>query len=131
MDKQRILIVDDESSLTWILKLNLERTGRYEVRTENEGSRAFLAAKQFHPDLVLLDLMMPDLDGGSVAAQLQADPATHGMPIVFLTAAIAQDEMAMPGALIGGYPFLAKPVSLEQVLACVKEHIGTNGGGAP
>ena len=73
MSKQRILVVDDEPSITRLLKLNLEQTGRYEVRVENLGARAYEAAQEFMPDLVLLDIMMPDMDGSDVAASLKED----------------------------------------------------------
>src|SRR2546423_5120830 len=59
MSKRRILVVDDETSITRLLKLNLEQTGSYEVREENLGARVLEAAREFKPDLVLLDVMMP------------------------------------------------------------------------
>jgi CheY-like chemotaxis protein len=71
--KKRILMVDDEPALTRMVKLNLERTGNYEVRTENQGSKAIAAAKEFKPDLIFLDVMMPDMSGDEVAAQLKED----------------------------------------------------------
>src|SRR5258706_15639749 len=84
---KKILVVDDEVTITRLLKLNLEKTGAYVVREENRGAKAYAAAREFKPDLILLDVMMPDLDGGEVAAQLQADPLMKGIPIIFLTAA--------------------------------------------
>ena len=124
MDKKRVLLVDDETSFTWILKLSLERTGTYDVRTEHQGSRGLAAAKEFQPDLILLDVMMPDVDGSSVATQLKGDPVTQQIPIVFLTAAVAPEEADAQGGIIGGYPFLAKPVTLERVVACLQQYLG-------
>ena len=66
--KKRILIVDDEGSITRLLKLNLEQTGDYEVATENVSKAALAAAEAFRPDLMLLDVMMPGLDGGALAS---------------------------------------------------------------
>ena len=63
-EKKRILLVDDEPSITRLLKLNLEQTGDYEVATENVSKAALATAEEFRPDLILLDVMMPDLDGG-------------------------------------------------------------------
>ena len=68
MNKKRILLVDDEKSLTTLLKLNLEETGDYEVRVENFPEDALAAVRAFQPDLVLLDLIMPRLPGGNVAS---------------------------------------------------------------
>src|SRR5687768_9940814 len=92
MVKKKILVVDDEASITRLLKLNLEK-GAYVVRTENEGTKALAAAKDFKPDLILLDVMMPDIDGGDVAAIIQADPLLCAVPIVFLTAAVKKEEV--------------------------------------
>ena len=93
MTKKKILVVDDEASITRLLKLNLEKTGAYSVRTENEGIKTVEAAREFKPDLILLDVMMPDIDGGDVAAKLQADGLLNDVPLVFLTAAVKKEEL--------------------------------------
>ena len=98
MSKKRILVVDDETSITRLLKLNLEQTGNYEVREENFGARVLEAAREFKPDLVLLDVMLPDMDGGDVAAGLKQDPALRKTPVVFLTAAVKKEELGAPHA---------------------------------
>jgi CheY-like chemotaxis protein len=124
-DKKRILVVDDEPSITRLLKLNLEQTGDYEVATENVSRAALAAAEHFQPDLMLLDVMMPELDGGNLASQLQASPKLNGVPIVFLTAAITREEIRERRGLVGGLPFLAKPVNLQEVLTCLQHQLGT------
>ena len=123
-EKKRILVVDDEPSITRLLKLNLEQTGDYEVATENVSGAALAAAEGFRPDLILLDVMMPGLDGGNLASALQANPRLKGIPIVFLTAVVTKEELRERGGLVGGLPFLAKPVNLEEVLACLQRHLG-------
>jgi CheY-like chemotaxis protein len=123
-EKKRILVVDDEPSITRLLKLNLEQTGDYEVATENVSKAALAAAEAFHPDLCLLDVMMPGLDGGNLADQLQASPRLKGVPIVFLTAAVTREEVRTRRGLVGGLPFLAKPVNLQEVRACLEQHLG-------
>jgi two-component system OmpR family response regulator len=123
-EQKRILVVDDEPSITRLLKLNLEQTGDYLVRTENDSKAAGAAAEQFRPDLILLDVMMPGLDGGEVASALRAHPAIQGVPIVFLTAAVTREEVRARHGLVGGEPFLAKPVNLREVLGCLAEHLG-------
>jgi two-component system OmpR family response regulator len=123
-EKKRILVVDDEPSITRLLKLNLEQTGDYEVATENVSKAALAAAEAFQPDLMLLDVMMPGLDGGNLASQLQSSPKLKGVPIVFLTAAVTKEEVRSRRGLIGGLPFLAKPVNLQEVLACLQHQLG-------
>ncbi|HQL78898.1 MAG TPA: response regulator [Verrucomicrobiota bacterium] len=122
--KKRILVVDDEASITRLLKLNLEQTGYYLVRTENIPRAAVAAAEEFRPDLVLLDVMMPDLDGGDLASRFQTVPTMRGVPIVFLTAAISREEVRARHGLVAGQPFLAKPVNLHEVLGCLERHLG-------
>lgn len=115
MDKRRILLVDDESSFTDALKLYLEMTGRYKVRTVNKGMEAVATAKAFRPDLILLDVIMPDVDGGNVASQLKEERELARVPVLFLTAAISREEVNHKPGFIGGQIFMAKPISAREV----------------
>jgi CheY-like chemotaxis protein len=121
MSKKRLLIIDDESGFTRLLKLTLEKTGNYIVREENDGTNAWLVAREFRPDFIFLDIVMPKIDGGDVAQQIRSDPMLANVPIVFLTAIVSQKETKNE---IGGYPFLAKPVSLDAITKCLTEHFG-------
>ena len=122
MAKKRILLVDDEKSFTTLLKLNLEETGEYEVRVENWGEDAFGAARDFDPDLILLDIIMPRMPGGNVAAQMAGDPKLKDIPIVFLTAAVRRHQVEEHEGVICDHPCLAKPASLEEVVAAIELH---------
>src|SRR5947209_1247181 len=122
MEKKRILIIDDETSFTRMVKLNLEKTGAFEVREENKATYALNAAREFKPDLILLDVIMPTMDGGDVAAQIRNDRHLKGTPIVFLTATVSQREAGEAGLNSGGSLFLAKPVSLESLIHCLNEN---------
>ena len=122
MKKRKILMVDDEKDFTSLMKLFLEDAGGYEVRVENDGGVALEAAREFKPELILLDVVMPDIDGGEVANQIKSDNSLKGVPIVFLTAIIEKGQ-AVQGGLIGGHVFLPKPVTGEQLLACIRENI--------
>src|SRR5437867_3684796 len=82
-DPKKILIVDDEVSFTRLLKLNLEQNGAFEVRVENRAMAAVASAREFKPDLVLLDVIMPQLDGGQVASRFKADPLLTTFPSSF------------------------------------------------
>ncbi len=123
MKKKKILIVDDEVSFTDLLKLNLEETGRYEVKAENDGARGFEAVKVFKPDLVLIDIVMPDVTGPDVAKQIQRDETTSKIPIVFLTAMVTKDESTSKEKTIGGHHFIAKPVSPEAILREIEQYL--------
>jgi CheY-like chemotaxis protein len=124
VSKKRILLVDDEPALTRMLRLNLEQTGRFEVREENRGSDAIRAAREFKPDLIFLDVMMPDLGGDEVAEQLKQDPDLSKIPYAFLTAIITKQETGTGAARISGETFLAKPVKRDELLAVIDQLIG-------
>lgn len=122
MSKKRILLVDDEKSFTNLLKLNLEETGAFEVRVENWAEDALAAAQAFKPDLIFLDIIMPRLPGGDVAAQIKADPALRHTPIVFLTAAVRKHQVEENDGIICDLPCLAKPVTVESVIEAIRKH---------
>ena len=121
---KKILVVDDEPSITRMIKLNLERTGKFEVRTENKGGNAVSVAREFKPDLIFLDVMMPDMPGDEVAAQLRDDPELSNIPFVFLTAIVTKEETEPTGSEIGGNIFLAKPVKTEELLQTIDKQLG-------
>lgn len=124
MDTKRIMIVDDEVPFTRLLRMSLEQGGRYVVRVENDPGRALQAANQFQPHLVLMDVMMPGIDGGTLAAQFKAISQLRDVPIVFLTAAVRRDEVRARQGQIGGLPFLAKPVDLQELTECLQQKLG-------
>ena len=123
MDKKRILLVDDDISFTRMMKLNLERSGAYEVRIENAGSQAVATARAFKPNLILLDVIMPEVDGGDVAAMLKDDPFLKTTPVVFLTALVSGEENASGGLIRSGYRFIGKLASEKEMLQCIEENL--------
>jgi CheY-like chemotaxis protein len=123
MNKKRVLIVDDDLACARILKTGLERTGTYEVRAEHRATHAMLAAREFGPDMILLDVCMIDGDGGDVAFALRNDKQLQNIPIVFLTSIVSESEAQDGSARRGPFPFLAKPARLERVIACIEKHI--------
>jgi CheY-like chemotaxis protein len=125
MQKKRILLVDDEPAITRNIKLNLETTGRYEVEAENVPGRALATAMQFRPDLILLDVMMPGIDGGDVAAQIRSTPSLQHVPIIFLTAIVSRKETGGHESTVGTMSYLAKPVPWIELKKCIEGHIGT------
>ncbi|HTG18103.1 MAG TPA: response regulator [Blastocatellia bacterium] len=121
-EKPRILVIDDNRDFTYSAKLGLERTGRYSVWEENESARAHQTAQRVKPDLIFLDIVMPETDGGEVAARIESDPTLHRTPIVFLTALVTKGE-ARSGLEIQGHPFLAKPISIPELVAGIERYL--------
>jgi len=118
---KKILLVDDEVALTRMTKLVLERTGKYEVLTENNGSKAVAAVRKFRPDIIFLDIMMPEMPGDVIAQELREDKELADIPIVFLTAIVSRTETKTLGSVIGGNQFLAKPVKADDMLKVIEE----------
>ena len=122
-NRKRVLIIDDEASFTSLLKLNLHHTGQYTAEAVNDPAQAVAVARKFSPDVILLDVMMPGMDGGEVAAHIQASPKLKKTPIVFLTAAVKKGEVESSRGHIGGLPFIAKPVDMDEVVECIENSL--------
>ena len=105
---RRILIVDDEADIREVAQVSLELMGPYEVITASSGRDGVHSARTRQPDAILLDVMMPDLDGPAVLAELRADPATRDIPVLFLTARTQTVERAQLVRL-GAAGILTKP----------------------
>jgi len=120
---KRILVVDDEPDITRMVKLVLDQTGLYEVRTENMGRRAIETAREFRPDLILLDVMMPGMLGSEIGERLQADPDLCAIKFIFLTAVVTKDEATRSKGAIGGHTFIAKPISADELCKVVEHHL--------
>ncbi len=121
---KKILVVDDEVVLTKMVKLNLERTGNYTVMTVNKGSEALAAAREFKPDLIFMDVMMPDMSGDEAIAEIREDPQLASIPYVFMTAIVTKAETKDMGRNIGGNEFLAKPVKTEELIETIEHILG-------
>src|SRR5262245_29328804 len=124
LPKKRVLVVDYDINLTNLLKLSLEMTGLFIVRTENVPHAVIATAEEFLPDLIFLDVMMPGMDGGQLSTLLQSHPTLKSARIVFLTAAATKAEVHERGGTIGGLPFLAKPVTRQEILTCISQQLG-------
>lgn len=124
MDARKILIIDDEENFAAMVKMNLEEVGGYTVLTESKGLNAVSTVRQFKPDMIFLDIIMPDLSGVDVFADLKRDPLLSKIPVVFLTAIVSDKEVENKQGLIGGRPFLAKPVTTEKLIECIHLTLG-------
>lgn len=124
METTRILIVDDEPDFTALLKANLEEVGNFEVREVNDSALALEVAQEFKPELCIVDVVMPGLDGGDVVAQLRADPDLKGVPVLMLTALVEENPGASDGeTLTGGLPFVSKTSEFGTILSCIEKHL--------
>jgi two-component system OmpR family response regulator len=112
----RLLIVDDEANIRALLSAALRLTG-FDVQVAGNGRDALAAAAQFEPDLVVLDVMLPDLDGFAVAQRLRE--ADQPVPVLFLTARDAVDDR-ISGLAVGGDDYVTKPFSLEEVVLRIR-----------
>jgi len=121
-EKRRILIVDVDSNSTHLVKILLERSGPYLVLEENDPTKADQTAHNFRPDVILLDIIMPKMDGGELATQIEADRELHDTPIIFLTALVTHGE-AKSGLHVQGHPMVAKPISIPELIDAIEKHL--------
>jgi CheY-like chemotaxis protein len=119
---RRILVVDNDLYTTRLIKILLEKKGNYCVLPENDPARAHQTARDFRPDVILLDIVMPEIDGGEVAARLGNDPELCRTPIIFLTALVTEAE-AKSGLKIDGHSFLAKPINISELVGAIEQHL--------
>jgi len=123
MDKKRIMVVDDDEAFTRIVRMTLEQTGRYEVRVAHLGQQVVPAIREFQPHLVLLDVILPDMDGCELGTQIKADASMSGIPIVFLTGLATGQKGAPAGFMRHGFRFVGKVMSAQELLRCVEENL--------
>jgi two-component system, OmpR family, response regulator len=112
----RLLVVDDEPNILELLSASLRFAG-FEVATAANGAEALTVARRFRPDLVVLDVMMPDMDGFTVVRRLRGEGAN--VPVLFLTARDATEDK-ITGLTLGGDDYVTKPFSLEEIIARIR-----------
>jgi CheY-like chemotaxis protein len=116
MEKKRILLIDDEVSFTNLVKANLEHTGRYEVRAVNQPLQAVAAALEFQPAAILLDVVMPQMDGGQLLAEMHGNPQLKNIPVILLTATVTQQVAKVLQGQVGCRQILPKPVDPKRLI---------------
>ncbi|MFV1994277.1 MAG: response regulator [Verrucomicrobiales bacterium] len=122
MANTKIMLVDDEVGFTNLLRMNLEKAGTFEVAVENDASNALKSIRDFEPDVLLLDVVMPGMDGGDIVAQLRMDPRLKTLPIIMLTALISKDEISSDAvAQSENLVMIAKPVNMEMLQRVIEE----------
>lgn len=121
----RILAVDDEPNIVRLIQVNLERHG-YQVETANNGAQALAKIKANRPDLLVSDVMMPEMDGFELLANVRRDPSLMDLPVIMLTAK-AQDKDVLEGYKTGADMYLTKPFNPQELLAFVKRILSSGG----
>jgi len=124
MSKTRVIIIDDDVPLTQTMRINLVETGDYEVEIVNDSIQALKRAREFRPDVILLDVVMPGYDGGDVSAQLQEDRMLRDVPVLIITALVSNDETP-EGAVVesGGQTMIAKPIKFDALVAAIESKV--------
>jgi len=115
----RVVIIDDDADLRRLLQVTLEFTARWSVTAAADGAEGIALARRLVPDAVVVDLMMPGMDGYEVCRQLKADPVTAGIPVVFLTARQRVDEARVRA--LGAAGLLFKPFEPDELAARITE----------
>lgn len=122
MPGNKILVVDDEKDILTVLEKRLSGAGYFVIKADN-GEDALRLAKDERPDLVLLDIVMPDMDGAQVAEALRNNPITKDIPIVFLTCLFTKEDEKMQGHKMGGNFFVAKPYNPQELLEEIRQRL--------
>ena len=120
MDKKKILIVDDERDVLSVLGKRLTEEG-YFVITAETGNDAITLAKSKCPDLIVLDIDLPDMHGGEVALKLKENPKTKSIPVIFLSCLYSKTDEVEKGHLIGNNVIFSKPYEMRELLTAIKE----------
>lgn len=118
MAEKKILVVDDEEHIIELIKFNLEKNG-YKVLTANTGDLGLKIAKEKMPDLLLLDLMLPGMDGLEVCKEIRKEPIISSMPIIMITAKSEELDKIL-GLELGADDYITKPFSVRELMARVK-----------
>ncbi len=121
----KVLVIDDEPEITDIVETFLSESG-YVVEVENNPGKAMSRASEFGPDLILLDIMMPEVDGYNVCQEFKKDPSLANVPVIFLTGKDRSDDMGR-SFKVGGDMFIKKPFSCERLLEIVNIVIMSTG----
>ena len=121
MPALKVLVIDDQPINVQLLKRKLEREGLQVIAAYN-GSEGLALIKREKPDLVLLDVMMPDMDGIEVCQRMQADEETRHIPVIFITARTTK-ESKLEGLGVGAVDYITKPIDLDETLARVQTQL--------
>ena len=123
MNKKKILVVEDELTSQQLIQFHLNNTGEYEVKILVDGKQTLAAANKYSPDLILLDIIIPDTSGIDISRALASQANLKDIPVVFITGLVTEDEVASQDGIFYNRPCLAKPITKDKLLDCVRKNI--------
>jgi CheY-like chemotaxis protein len=115
-ERSKIVVIDDEEDFCEFVKWSLECTGRFEVLVSNDGPSGIVLAQTEEPELILLDINMPQMNGAEVADRLLHSDDTKDIPIAFITGLLQKEEVSERRGYIHGFPFITKPVTKDELV---------------
>ncbi len=120
MDRKRVMIIDDEEGFLKLIKVNLEKAQKYEVMTLSTGVNLLTHVRSFNPDLIIVDILMPKIDGVQICQILNDDPKAKSIPIMALSALDTDKDKLMMYKL-GVVDFLVKPIEKDELVAKIEK----------
>ncbi|NNE93705.1 MAG: response regulator [Verrucomicrobiales bacterium] len=131
MNKRKILVIDDDLQFGKLTRLNLEQTGFFDVSIENDSTKAIDTAREFKPDLILLDIVMPGLDGGDVERLLKEDAMLKDVPILVVSAIVSEADLPPGGdggKTVGDDFMVPKTINPSLLIEIIESRLGGGGG---
>ena len=123
MNKKKILVVEDELTSQQLIQFHLNNTGEYEVKILADGKQTLAAANAYSPDLILLDIIIPDTSGVDISRELASQANLKDIPVVFITSLVTEDEVKSQDGVFYDRPCLSKPINKDKLLYCVIKNI--------
>jgi CheY-like chemotaxis protein len=122
-DRKTILVIDDDKRICSLLKLKLEKDGKYKVIFALEGTQGLVLAKKEKPELIILDLVMEGIQGSEVAHMLSQESPTKDIPIVFLSSLITEEDVSVGGKFVSGRYLIPKTSNVNGVIKGIENYI--------
>lgn len=123
MNKKKILVVEDELTSQQLIQFHLNNTEEYEVKILADGRQTLAVANKYSPDLILLDIIIPETSGIEISRELASEANLKDIPVVFITSLVTEDEVASQDGVFYDRPCLAKPITKDKLLNCVRKNI--------
>ncbi|MBN2120168.1 MAG: response regulator [Candidatus Omnitrophica bacterium] len=120
---KKVLIIDDEKDFCFFVKKGLEKVGKFSVAVCSNAKESFKEITRFQPDLILLDILMPEINGSQLAIELKKNKETQNIPFIFVTALISYDEIEKAGLNPHDHKILTKPVRLSELVTVINSAI--------
>jgi len=115
-ERSKILVIDDEEDFCEFVKWSLEKTGKFEVIISADGASGIECAQKESPELILVDIQMPQMNGAEVADHLLHNETTQDIPIAFITGLLHEEDIKKRGGYIHGFPFISKPITKDELV---------------